>query len=261
MDAEKQHAACEILHRHWQEGSLLDGLPPELQPADRGEAYCVQSCIEGYSAHPLMGWKIAATSTAGQAHIGVDGPLAGRLLAERAVADGGRWALGNNLMRVAEMEFAFRLAQDLPPRPQPYSQGEVLALVSALHPAIELPDSRYRRFERAGALQLIADNACAHYFVLGRAAPDTWRDLDLARYEVHGWKNGVMAESGTGANVLGDPRLALAWLVNELSRFGYPLKKDQIVMTGTCIKPIVITAGDRVEGDFGELGKVSVEIV
>jgi 2-keto-4-pentenoate hydratase len=235
-------------------------LPAELLPADRAEAYCVQACIEEYSARPLAGWKIAATSIAGQAHIGVDGPMAGRLLAERAIPDGGSLVLGNNLMKVAEMEFAFRMGDDLLPRAEPYTQAEVLARVSALHPAIELPDSRYQHFERAGALQLIADNACAHYFVLGAAAPEIWRGLDLAQYKVRGLKNGALAEIGQGANVLGDPRLALTWLANELSRLGHPLGKDQVVITGTCVKPIPIAAGDRMEGDFGQLGGVAVEI-
>ncbi|MFP5367000.1 MAG: hypothetical protein ACLGIS_09135, partial [Actinomycetes bacterium] len=42
------------------------------------------------------------------------------------------------------------------------------------------PDSRFAAFERAGAPQLIADNACAWRFVAGRPAPDSWRDADLA---------------------------------------------------------------------------------
>ena len=260
MDQQNRRDACAFLYRHWQLGSLCENLPEELRPADRAEAYRVQSQIEEYSAQPLAGWKIAATSTAGQAHIGVDGPLAGRLLAERRIADGGSMVLGSNLMKVAEMEFAFRFGEDLPPRAQAYSQAEVLARVAALHPAIELPDSRYRHFERVGALQLIADNACAHYFVLGATAPDSWRDLDLAQYTVRGMKNGTLAETGRGSNVLGDPRLALTWLANELSQFGYTLRKDQAVITGTCLKPIAIAVGDRVEGDFGQLGRVAAAI-
>ena len=261
MDREMRRAACAFLYRHWQNSTRCDGLPADLCPADRTQAYGVQACIEEYSARAPVGWKIAATSKAGQAHIGVDGPMAGRLLAERALPDGGRLPLGNNLMKVAEMEFAFRFGEDLPPRAPAYTQAEVLARVSALHPAIELPDSRYQHFERVGELQLIADNACAHYFVLGAAAPENWRDLDLAAYKVRGLKNGALAESGLGANVLGDPRIALTWLVNELSQFGITLKKDQIVITGTCVKPIPIAVGDRVEGDFGGLGRVAVEIV
>ena len=260
MDPEKQRAACAFLYEHWRAGTRCDGLPADLLPADRTQAYAVQARIEDHSTRPLAGWKVAATSKAGQAHIGVDGPMAGRLLAERALPDGGTLVLGNNLMKVAEMEFAFRFGEDLPPRAAPYSQTEVLARVSALHPAIELPDSRYAHFEKVGALQLIADNACAHYFVLGKAAPEVWRNLDLAHYTVRGLKNGALAETGVGANVLGDPRIALTWLVNELSRYGMPLKKDQVVITGTCVKPMPIAVGERIEGDFGELGRIAVQI-
>jgi len=261
MNPDQQRAACAFLYQHWKDGSRCDGLPPEMRPTGRAEAYRVQACIEAYSAEPLVGWKIAATSKAGQAHIGVDGPMAGRLLAERQIPDGGSLVLGSNLMKVAEMEFAFRFGEDVMPRAEPYSQAEVLDRVSALHPAIELPDSRYDRFETVGDLQLIADNACAHYFVLGDPAPKRWRDLDLAAYTVRGLKNDAIAETGMGANVLGDPRLALTWLVNELSRFAMPLKKDQVVITGTCVKPMPIAVGDQVSGDFGELGGISVRIV
>jgi len=261
MNSEQQRAACAFLYQHWKDGTRCDGLPPDLCAADRAEAYRVQACIETYSATPPVGWKIAATSKAGQAHIGVDGPMAGRLLAERRIPDGCSLVLGSNLMKVAEMEFAFRFGEDVMPRAELYSQAEVLDRVSALHPAIELPDSRYDRFETVGDLQLIADNACAHYFVLGDPAPKRWRDLDLAAYTVRGLKNDAIAETGIGANVLGDPRLALTWLVNELSRFAMPLKKDQVVITGTCVKPMPIAVGDQVSGDFGELGGISVRIV
>jgi 2-keto-4-pentenoate hydratase len=187
--------------------------------------------------------------------------MAGRLLAERQIANGAGFTLGSNLMKVAEMEFAFRMGEDLLPRTTPYSQDEVLGAVSALHPAIELPDSRYQHFEKVGALPLIADNACAHYFVIGTAAPESWRTLDLAQYTVRGVKNGAVAETGMGANVLGDPRIALTWLVNELSQFGTAVRKNQVVITGTCVKPMAIAVGDRVAGDFGALGGISVTIV
>jgi hypothetical protein len=64
------------------DGRYIETLPAELRPTSRAEAYAAQAALEGFSAHPLFGWKIAATSTAGQQHINVGGPLAGRLLAE-----------------------------------------------------------------------------------------------------------------------------------------------------------------------------------
>jgi 2-keto-4-pentenoate hydratase len=260
MKQEQMQAACALLVRHWSEGTRLDALPPELRPADRAEAYRVQAWIEGFSRLPLYGWKIAATSLAGQRHIGVDGPLAGRLLAERVIEDGGACPLAGNLMKVAELEFAFRMGDDLAPRADPYTQEEVLAHVASLHPAIELPDSRFEDFEHAGLAQLVADNACAHRFVLGPAADAGWRALDLAAHPGGMLRNGVLAEEGVGRNVLGDPRIALTWLANELSCHGMMLKAGQVVTTGTCAKPLAIAAGDRIEGDLGILGRISVTI-
>jgi len=158
------------------------------------------------------------------------------------------------------MEFAFRMAEDLKPRSELYSRDEVIAKVGSLHPAVELPDSRFHDFARVGLAQLVADNACAHRFVLGSAVTFDWRLLDLASYPVRAFVNSVAGGEGTGANVLGDPRIALTWLANELSRHGLTLKADQTVTTGTCLTPVPIAAGDRVEGDFGVLGRVAVAI-
>jgi 2-keto-4-pentenoate hydratase len=261
MDLKEMLAANALLYRHWLDGTQLEALPVHLAPADRAEAYRVQALIEGFSREPLYGWKIAATSTAGQRHIGVDGPLAGRILAERVIADGGTCPLGSNLMKVAELEFAFRMGRDLPPRAKPYSQEEVLAAVESLHPAIEIPDSRFLHFERVGLAQLVADNACAHRFVLGPATTADWRSLDLANHRGRMFRNDAAAEDGIGSNVLGDPRIALTWLANELSAHGETLRAEQLVTTGTCVKPVPIAQGDRFEGDLGILGKVSVSIV
>lgn len=258
---DKKQEACELLYRHWATGTQLEALPEALRPVDRAEGYGVQACIEDFSRQPLYGWKIAATSVNGQRHIGVDGPLAGRILAERVIENGGAFQLGTSLMRVAELEFAFRMGTDLAPRAAAYAQDEVLSAIATLHPAIELPDSRFAHFETAGLAQLVADNACAHYFVLGPAADDGWRSLDLAAYPGTAYRNGALAEEGVGANVLGDPRIALTWLVNELSAHGMTLKAGQVVTTGTCVKPLEIAVGDTIEGDLGVLGRVSVRIV
>jgi 2-keto-4-pentenoate hydratase len=260
MSPDKQQAACDLLYRHWQDGTRLENLPPDLRPATRAEAYAVQGCIETYTDQPLYGWKIAATSAAGQKHIGVDGPLAGRLLAERVIADGGVCLLGSNLMKVAEVEFAFRMGRDLAPRPEPYTQAEVMDAVATLHPAIEIPDSRYEHFETVGLAQLVADNACAHRFVLGPAAPEGWRGLDLAAHPGRALKNGAVAGEGIGSNVLGGPVTALTWLANELAQHGLTLAAGQVVTTGTCLVPLPIAAGDQIEGDLGSVGRVSVSI-
>jgi 2-keto-4-pentenoate hydratase len=256
--------AADLLWELWTTNRRIDVLPAHLQPRTRQEGYAIQQRLEQRTAAPLFGWKIAATSKAGQAHIAVDGPLAGRLLRERVIPDGGDLPFGRNHMRVAEAEFAFRMGVSLPPRGTPYTTGEVLDAVTTVYPAIEVPDSRYEDFTTVGAPQLIADNACAHYFVLGNPAAVAWRDLDLAEHRAHGRvinaDGSTVAREGVGHNVLGDPREALAWLVNELSSLGVTLNAGEAVTTGTCLIPLPIAPGSRVEADFGVLGGVSVHI-
>jgi 2-keto-4-pentenoate hydratase len=252
------HAAADALWRKWQESRRIRELPAEYRPANRAEGYAIQAKLAELSGQDLAGWKIAATSKAGQAHIQVDGPLAGRLLEKRVLASGASVSLTGNLMRVAEGEFAFRMGADLRSRQEPYSMAEVLAAVASMHPAIEVPDSRYDDFTIVGAPQLIADNACACWFILGDATDVNWRELDLARHRVDAYHNGRLTASGCGANVLGDPRIALTWIANELTQFGDGLLEGQIVTTGTCITPVQVEPGDHVRVDLGVFGCVDV---
>src|ERR1700748_3357513 len=258
LDNEKIAAASRVLHQHWRAGTKLDGLGTTLRPRDRAEGYAIQAELERTSSQKLFGWKIAATSEAGQKHINVPGPMAGRILEETLIADGGTASMAGNEMRVAEPEFAFRMRIDLPPRPTPYSVAEVLDAVDTLHPAIEIPDSRFADFVKAGEAQLVADNACAHLFVLGAATNADWRSRDLVEERPVVMLRG-QRYVGHGKNVLGDPRAALAWLANELRGLGITLRAGEVVTTGPCHPPLPIQAGDRMEVDFGVLGKVSVE--
>lgn len=261
LDTEKARAASRLLVGHWDNGTHLDAIPEELRPKTRTEGYAIQSHVMERSAAPLFGWKIAATSLAGQRHINVDGPMAGRLLAEKAVEIGGIVSLATSKMRVAEVEFAFRFSRQIPPRAAPYEIAQVMDAVATFHPAIEVPDSRYDDFRAVGAPQLIADNACANLFVIGQPAEGDWRDVNLAEHPVTGLVSGKSRHDGTGAAVLGDPRIALTWIVNELSGLGIALQPGQMVITGTCVTPISVAAGDEVIGDLGRFGKVSVRFV
>jgi 2-keto-4-pentenoate hydratase len=94
-------------------------------------------------------------------------------------------------------------------------------------------------------------------FVLGAATNANWRALDLIE------EHPVIALRGSqyvghGENVLGVPRVALAWLANELRTLGLTLRAGEVVATGTCHPPLPIQARDFFAADFGALGKVSV---
>ena len=260
MDDAARRQASDLLYEAWMRGEVIEDLPYSIRPQTRAEGYAVQALLEKRFSTPLWGWKIAATSVAGQKHIGVDGPLAGRILAGRVLAPGATVPLDGNLMKVAEAEFAFVLGKALPARDTPYERDEVLDAVTALHLSIEVPDSRYEDFTKVGAPSLIADTACASWLVLGPAVVADWRAIDLSTHTVTAYKNGAEAAVGSGKAVLGDPRIALTWLVNEAARYGGGVEAGQFVTTGTCVIPVPIARGDSIRADYGVLGTISAAI-
>ena len=223
LDKNQIAAASRTLNGHWRAGTKLGDLDTAQRPQSREEGYAIQAEIERTSRHKLFGWKIAATSEAGQKHINVAGPMAGRILQETLIDDGGTASMEGNEMRVAEPEFAFRMRADLPPRPAPYSVEEVLAAVDTLHPAIEIPDSRFADFvkRRRGADHR---RQCLRASVRAGHGCESanWRALDLVEERPVITLRG-QRYLGHGRNVLGDPRVALAWLANELRGLGVTL--------------------------------------
>ena len=133
-----------------------------------------------------------------------------------------------------------------------------MASVAALHLGVEIPDSRYLDFINSGAPQIVADRACAHLFVLGRAVAQAWRDRDLSACAVQGRTSSGVTHDGGGSNVLGDPRIALTWLANELSAHGVTLGEGQFVTTGACVAPLPIGPEDVVTADYGHFGTMQV---
>ena len=264
MTDEQLQAAADLLWRHWQEGRRLGALPPGIRPTTRAEGYAVQALVERRSGAPLFGWKIAATSAAGQAHINVDGPLAGRLLREKAFDSGAELPFGANHMRVAEAEFAFRMGA----RPGAARNGlrRSGGHGGGGHAASGDRGAGFalRRFYRCrgGA----ADRGQCLRPPLRARAPDGGGLAGDGPRGAPGHRHGVRRaglspdRDGKGANVLGDPRVALAWLVNELSGLGIALKAGEVVTTGTCVVPVPIAPGDTVTADFGILGAVTARL-
>ena len=252
--------AAKLIWNSWENGKKLETLPDKIMPYSRNEAYEIQKQIEIFSKNTILGWKIAATSKDGQNHIGVSGPLAGRIFKEKVTNPSSVIALGYNKMRVAEPEFAFRIGSLIKPSKTLFSVEEVMELVDSLYIAIEFPDSRFNDFSSVGELNLIADNACADQFVISSPIEIDWKNIDFSNFKLS-ISNSKFSYLGIGSNALGDPRIALTWLVNELSQNNIVLEKDMIISTGTCSKPIPVVTGDIVTANFGELGEISVNLI
>ncbi len=251
-------AAAE-LWQAWSSGRALDALPPDLRPGDLDEGYAIQRALDEL-AGPAAGWKIAATSKAGQDHLGATGPMVGRLYETQRRESGCALSVDGMRMRSAEPEFAFVLASDIAPGVEPPGLEDVLAAVGSLVLAIEVPDSRFSDFTQVGVPSLAADAMCGGYFITGPVIAD-WRSLDLAAQSARLLCDGREVSAGSGASVLGDPREALRWMAGEVVGRGWPLRAGEIVLTGASAAPVGVHAGDGLEAVFDGLGSVEVEFV
>lgn len=237
-------------------GDRIESLPASLQPADLAEGYAIQDEFARQWGAPAAGWKIAATSAGGRATLGVSGPLAGRLFADRLYGPGDRVPRAATAMGVLEVELAFTFAAPLAPRPH-RTRDEVAAAVGSLHIAVEIPQTRFRQVAAVGMPQVAADNACGGALVLGPPLPpDRWRDLDLAAVEGRIGSEGGASAEGRGANVLGHPLDALVWLVQAVNDRGITIAAGEIVSTGSLTPPPALVIGAQVLAEVRGLGQV-----
>jgi 2-keto-4-pentenoate hydratase len=254
--SDTHRAAARSIWEAWTAEHPLPAIAADTRPADLDEGYAIQRQLDGLAGVPA-GWKIAATSKAGQDHLGATGPMVGRLYEFQRQRSGITLPAQAMRMRSAEPEFAFILAEDLDRGSGPLEADDVLAAVASLVLAIEVPDSRFEDFTSVGVPSLVADAMCSGHFILGPTIGD-WRGLDLAAQEARVLVNGEARSTGRGANVMGDPREALTWMANEVTGRGWSLGAGDVVLTGAAAAPIPIAPGDAVLAEFGGLGTVEV---
>jgi 2-keto-4-pentenoate hydratase len=102
----------------------------------------------------------------------------------------------------------------------------------------------------------VADDFFAAGCVLGQPVPRA-RVPDLLDVAGRAIINGVTVGQGSGADVLGHPHHALAWLANHLAAEGQGLRAGEIVLTGSLVKTLWLNAGDSVVMELSELGTVT----
>ncbi|MDE2376740.1 fumarylacetoacetate hydrolase family protein [Bradyrhizobium sp.] len=235
----------------------------EVPPADEAAGYKVQRALHDLllpQTGRLVGYKIGCTSAVMQDYIGIPHPCAGGVF-EKGVHDSGVKLAAADYVRVGvECEIAVRLKRSLAPGEAPFTAEWVAEAVEAYRPAIEIVDDRYVKWETLGAPTLIADDFFAAGCVLG---PEVARAAvpDLKRIAGRALLNGEVAGQGTGADVLGHPHNALAWLANHLAAEGKGLHAGQIVLTGSLVKTLWLKPGDKVRMELDGLGVVEAEFL
>ena len=230
------------------------------RPASLEDAYFVQAALNDRLARSIgdvCGRKIGCTTSVMQRYLRIEHPCAGALYAgrvhhrEAAVPFNEHWRPG------VECEIAVRLGRPLPAAETPFDRATVAGAVESCMAAIEIVDDRYDDFRALDAPSLIADDFFGAGAVVG--APGAgWRDLDLAALEGAMTINGVEVGTGRGADVMGHPFEALAWLADHAAASGRPLAAGDIVLTGSIVETRWVEPGDTVRVAIEGLGETSV---
>lgn len=239
---------------------------PELSTADEpqtvADGYAAQAALNRYfcdrTGGTLSGWKIGATTTDMQEYLGVDGPAYGRILSTNMHENGATVDAAGFCNPGIECEIALRIGSTA--EDKTYGRDTIGEIIEAVHPAIEIVENRYGDFLARGTPMLIADDFFHKACVLG-APVSGWRDIDLAAITGQTRTDGAEKGSGTGADVMGHPLEAVAWLANTLAEHDARLEAGQIVLTGSVAPVIWIEDSPcQAEIELESLGTVRVAI-
>jgi 2-keto-4-pentenoate hydratase len=202
----------------------------------------------------IGGFKAGLTSEGGQKAFGVTSPLTGVLYSSGKL-EGSPVVDGKAFRRLGiETEIGYVIGKAIiaPLRDIP----ELQKMISAVMPAIELPDLGFAVKEVKG-VDLIAANVGAAKFIAGTKRGH--QGVNLNQVNVTLFHNGQSLYQGKGAEALGDQWKAAQWMVNSLLEQGYKIEPGHILITGALGKLVPGKPGQYV-ADYGDFGKVSFEV-
>jgi 2-keto-4-pentenoate hydratase len=206
--------------------------------------------------HTISGKKIGLTSPGIQRQMGVNEPDYGHLFAAMDCKDG-RVNTGALLQPKIEGEIAFILKADL--AGGKVSRDDVLEATDYVAGAFEIVDSRVADW-KIKLIDTVSDNASSGRYVLG-AKRLTLSEVDLPAVSMKLYKNGGLAGEGTGAAVLGDPCVSVAWLANRLWSYGVTLKAGEVILSGAFSAAPPSKKGDVFRAEFSSFGTVEAQFV
>lgn len=202
-----------------------------------------------------VGWKIGLTSPAVQRQLGVDRPDFGILFDDMACPPDEEISVDRLLQPKIEAEVAFVFGTDLAGSTDPASVRRAIAYVL---PALEIVDSRIANWDIT-ITDTIADNASCGLYVLG-GERRLLGEIETPTIAMEMTKDGAAVSSGTGADCLGDPINAAAWLATAAASYGEPLRAGDLILSGA-LGPMVSVEPGTFAAELSQLGTVRATFV
>ena len=232
---------------------LTDTLP-DLSVADSYAVQAMSIALRRGRNERRAGFKMGLTSRAKMQQVGVNEVIWGRLTDAMRIDEGGTLSRAAYVHPRAEPEIAFVLRRPLEGR---VTAAEALAAVEAVAPAIEIIDSRYRKF-RFALPDVVADNASSSGFLLGGwYKPDT----DIANLGLLVEVDGQMVQVGSSAAILGHPLRALVAAARLVAQAGERLEAGDILLAGAATAAHPLTPGQYLRAEFEGLGSIAFTVV
>jgi 2-keto-4-pentenoate hydratase len=252
-------ALARDLAEAWRSGGTIP--LPQAGPASRAEAYAIQDRMAELIGGTVAGWKVGATVRAVQVFEGHDGPLPGRIFADRLFDSPAQIPASLFKGVKVECEFAFRLTRELPASNGPVTRDQIAGSLT-FHPAFELAGSRFapgtgNRW--ATTFDGVADNGSGGAAVLG-AAVENWQALPFETLEIDARiDDSPPIQIYTGA-YRRDPAVITAETFSDLRARGVPLPVGTVVLTGSLSLPTPVRKGQTVTAKFTGLPPLSLTL-
>jgi 2-keto-4-pentenoate hydratase len=264
IPASKAARAADWLAQAHERRERFVALPEEFSPKTVDEAYAIQQLFAAQRAKQrgaAVGYKIALSSAAMRRFVGVDSPQAGVIHESTVHHSPARIRAADYVNLIVEFEIAVELAADLPAADAPFSRERVARAVGAVIPAIEIADDRGADYTTLARypLDLIADNTWNEGVVLGAPIPN-WKGISLEKTRAIAHINGVNVGEGIGAEAMGHPFDAVAWIADHLASRRHGLLRKDFVITGSLVTSKRVKAGDHVRFELENLGGVELRV-
>ena len=243
--------AAQLLIAAHRSGQPIERLPEPLRPLTIEDAYAIQDHVSAALGR-VTAWKV------GQG--GPTGPISlAPIYADKVHVSGVTLDAATLHQPALEIEFAFRIGQDLPARPQPYSHDEVLAAIEGFCPCIEVLGSRFKDRTGFAAAENLADGNANGALVYAGPLAD-WSGLDFATQKVELTIDGNVAQTAVGTHPAGDPVKLVVWTANHLMARTGGLKRGDVVTTGSLDGATPVGPGSSGVATYGAFGRVEVAL-
>lgn len=221
------------------------------------DAEQVQRLLNCHPNFKIGSWKLGASTHSSRAALSLNDCFVGAIEAAHTMKAPSTFRHSCLRARLVECEIAFRMnIKAWLSQPE----ADATSFIESVHPAFELPESRFEKIGGAGTAALVADYGAAGYAVLGPG-------IDFAEFDTAGFDigvqlflNGALQNTGDTSALVMEP---LDLLRSQMNRFAHYKNLEEVgdyILLGSLTPPQHVSPNDVVRAEFGRLGSVEIHI-